>query len=261
MFRAWDKLEKVTLDQAAEELAAKGVPPELVAKFLGVTRSLLQICGSDTKTVFAELGKLFTNGTAQKAIADLLQISQYVAAMGVPQTNYQIWPLLARGLDCYTRPIFETVFTAVNFGSATGGGRFDGLVQQLGGPDLPASGSSFGLERIMDLMESVGLRPASSQTTEVFVTLFDPQDVALCTKTFEAAARLRTAGFAVEVYTGENPKLAKQPDIARKKSINLALILGPDELKQGKVAVKDLRNGQQMLVPLEEIAAYVGKVL
>lgn len=266
LFQAWDKIEKVDRSTVSEELAAVGISAELVKRFEEVTNVLLEISGLSANKVFAGFRKIFNSTEVEAALKDLEKIVAFVSAMGVPENSFRVWPLLARGLAYYTGPIFETVVETAGIGSITGGGRFDNLIEQMGGPDMPASGSSFGLERVMGVMEQVGLKPESSQTSQVFVTLFDQQDISLCQMSFEAAAALRSKGIAVEVYTGEGGKFGKQLDIANRKSIPLVLIIGPDEQKVGKVAIKDLRPtkriaGGQITVPLGEVAKQVSKLL
>ncbi len=266
LFRGWDKLEKIDRKTVEDELAADEISPELVERFREVTDVLLGISGSSADKVSAGIRKAFNSDEVEKALNELERIVGFVSAMGVPENNFRLWPLLARGLDYYTGPIFETVVETAGIGSITGGGRFDNLIQQMGGPDMPASGSSFGLERLMSVMEQVGLKPTSSQTTQVFITLFDQKDMTLCQKSFETAAILRDAGIAVEVFTGEGGKFGKQLDIANRKSIPLVLIVGPDESKAGTVAIKDLRStkrivGGQISVPLKEIAKQINLLL
>lgn len=266
LFRGWDKLEKVDRKTVESELASEGANPKQVEAFREATDALLAVSGSNADKVVAGIRQAFKSDGVDTALKDVEQIAAYVSAMGVPKNNFRLWPLLARGLDYYTGPIFETVVETAGIGSITGGGRFDNLIQQMGGPNMAASGSSFGLERVMGVMEQIGLKPTSSQTTQVFVTLFDQQDVPLCQKSFEAAAILRGADIAVEVYTGEGGKVGKQLDIANRKSIPLVIIIGPDESKVGKVAIKDLRStkriaGGQISVPLKEVAKQVSKLL
>ncbi|MDP3994244.1 MAG: histidine--tRNA ligase [bacterium] len=266
LFRGWDKMEKTDRKTVEAELIAEGIDSERVKRFGKVTDSLLAISGSSADKVFGIINKTFDSKKVLAEIKKLEEIVNYITAMGVPEEYFRVWPLLARGLDYYTGPIFETIVETAGIGSITGGGRFDNLIQQMGGPDMPASGSSFGLERVMGVMEQIGLKPKSSQTTQVFMTLFDQESLSLCETSFKVVAALRHKGVAVEVYTGEGQKMAKQLDIANRKSIPLVLILGPDEYKSGKVAIKDLRSikriaGGQISVPLGEIAKQIIKLL
>jgi histidyl-tRNA synthetase len=266
LFRGWDKLEKADRATVQQELEAIKVSPALVARFSEVTDKLLALSEKSSREILEGLRKEFKSPEVKTAVDLVEQLVGYISAMGVPDDCFQVWPLLARGLDYYTGPIFETVVLTSGIGSVTGGGRFDNLIETLGGPSMPASGSSFGLERLMEVMDQIGLKPGSSQTTQVFVTLFDMKDMALCQKSFELAATLRAAGFNVEVFTGEQSRIGKQLDVANRKKIPLVLILGSNELREGKVNIKDLREDKripegQMTVSWEDVTKQVSKLL
>ena len=293
LFRAWDKQEKFTLDQIRSEFAydlakinlrrrrEEGEDKEfdhavsLARKRLSVAfepaTALLSEVPDDTAKGLRAISKYFAKSPdVLNALGELGRLLDYIAAMGVPTKYYQFWPLLARGLDYYTGPIFETIVESSGIGSITGGGRFDNLIAQMGGPDMAASGSSFGLERVMEVMEQLSLKPKSTQPTQVFITLFDLNDPKLCQASFELAGRLRLAGLNVEVYTGEGQKLAKQLDIANRKCIPLVTILGTNELNDKMVTIKDLRRqktgkgmstSNQILVPLSKAVEQVHALL
>jgi len=146
-------------------------------------------------------------------------------------------------------------------GSITGGGRFDKLIADMGGPDLPASGSSFGLERVIDVMNQLGLSTSTNQTTQVFITIFDPNNQELCAKSFGVANLLRLDSIPVEIYTGNKSRLGQQFDVARRKNIPLVLVIGPDELTSDTVALKDLRTGNQQTVTSQDLSAKVKQLL
>lgn len=260
VFRGWDKLEKADRQSVREELKEVGIEKNLIQKFDSVTEKLLSLAGQKADTVLSGIGKVLPTKEVGDAIANIEQIVGFIASMAIPEEAYRIWPLLARGLDYYTGPIFETVVETAGIGSVTGGGRFDNLIAQMGGPDMPASGSSFGLERVMGVMEQLGLKPKSSQATVVFVTLFDLRNRELCKASFEVATALRLKDYPVEVYTGEVEKLSRQLEIADKKNIPFAVILGPDELRQNSVAIKDLRQGKgskQVTVSVNQVVSQI----
>src|SRR5690606_34342782 len=112
-------------------------------------------------SVDAKLSKVsswFRSQAVDAALEDFYQLINMVVAMGVSESQYTVNPLMARGLDYYTGPIFET-FVEGGTISITGGGRFDNLIEKMGGPDMPATGSSFGLERVLEKMEAYGITP------------------------------------------------------------------------------------------------------
>ena len=149
--------------------------------------------------------------------------------------------LLVRGLDYYNRTVFE--IKSNNLGSQNavcGGGRYDSLVKQLGGEDTPAVGWAMGMERLFSLIQ-----PVESQKLDGYIVCNFPADA------FELAQELRAQGLIVE-FDMANKKFSKQLEKASKVA-KFALILGEDEIKAGKVSVKNLDNSEQITVDRAEI--------
>lgn len=260
IFRAWDKLEKADRNEISLDLKTDGADRNLIRRFNRLTDKLQGTIGLSSSDTLTILGKIPNNDVRVEVIR-LQRLANDISSMGVPDENFIIWPLLARGLDYYTGPIFETTVNVKGIGSITGGGRFDKLISDMGGPDLPASGSSFGLERVMDVMTQLDINPQNSQTTKVFVTIFDPQNVELCKQNFAVASKLRLDNIPTEIYTGDNFKLRVQLDIARRKNVPLVLIIGPDELSVGNVTLKDLRTSTQVTLPIPDLSSKVNELL
>jgi len=261
IFRAWDKLEKADRAQIRQELRRDGADKNLVRRFDRATDKLLDTINQPNNQVLSSLVKFFPCEEVTVEVTRLEQLINAILSMGVPEESFSILPLLARGLDYYTGPIFETVVSVQGIGSITGGGRFDKLIADMGGPDLPASGSSFGLERVMEIMSLLGITPVTDQTTQVFITIFNPDDPSLCSQTFKTANSLRLDNIPVEIYTGCKSKLGEQIDIARRKSIPLVVIIGPDELQKNTVTLKDLRTGNQETLTTSDLTAKVKQLL
>jgi histidyl-tRNA synthetase len=262
ILRAWDKLDKTSLSDVFEyvvkEMERFGFDrAKLETSYKPVTEMLYALTNAPAENVLATLRENFKSQETLDAIDLVEQLIAQVRSLGVPVERFQFNPLLARGLGYYTGPIFETVVKEAGIGSISGGGRFDNLIEAMGGPSVPASGSSFGLDRIIVVMETLGLRPKSSQTTKVFVTIFDPDNGELTDMSLSIAKRLRESDVAVEVYSGKPAKLGKQIGIASKKMIRLAVVMGPDELAEGEITLKDLDNNSEERVGVNDI---VGKV-
>jgi len=167
-------------------------------------------------------------------------------------TPYRVEPRLVRGLDYYDRTLFEVKGTGGDLGAQNtlcGGGRYDGLVAQLGGPDTPAIGFAIGVERVLLAMAE----PEPSPTLDAFV-------VAAATELREEAAllarELRNAGLRVDADL-RGQSLKSQLRRADKSGARVALLLGPDELERGTVQVKDLVAHDQEDAPRDEVAARV----
>jgi histidyl-tRNA synthetase len=159
-------------------------------------------------------------------------------------------PTIARGLDYYTGIIYETTLTGVpEIGSVCSGGRFDNLVEALGGPSVPAVGTSIGVDRLYDGLAKLGVLKESKTNTEVLVTNFD---TASTPDYMRVVTALRKAGIASEIYY-ESSKIGKQIGFADKLGIPFVVLMGPDELSKGVGVIKTLTSGEQIEVPLADL--------
>ena len=146
--------------------------------------------------------KSFENAQPDEYLKEVLSI-----LAKLEMENVVFTPTLSRGLDYYTGPIFETVVKEPKIGSITGGGRYDNLLKDLGGPDLPATGTSFGLDRICDVIEENNLWENKLTNTKVLVSVFSNE---LLEESLITAKKLRDKGLNCEVYPDENIELGKQ---------------------------------------------------
>lgn len=151
---------------------------------------------------------------------------------------YRINPRLVRGLDYYNLTVFEWVTDKLGAqGTVCAGGRYDGLIEQLGGKAAPAVGFGLGIERILLLLETLGLGSAEPQV-DVYAVVPDPADLPRILPTLEA---LRAAGVAVQMHAGGG-SFKSQFKKADGSGARFALVFGGDELARGEVAVKPLRE-------------------
>jgi histidyl-tRNA synthetase len=170
---------------------------------------------------------------------------------------YEIAPRLVRGLDYYTRTTFE--FAAAGIDAAQnaigGGGRYDGLVEQLGGPPTPGIGFGSGIERILLACDAEGVFDVADATADVFVV-----DVVDGTHARDLSAELRAAGIATErAYDGRSMKAQmKRADAA---GARIALIVGGQEAAAGEITVRDLATGEQETIAAGDVVAHVAKRL
>lgn len=183
-------------------------------------------------------------------------VTSALAAAGIP---FEVDPLLVRGLDYYNRTVFEIVPVEDERAQGTigGGGRYDGLLEILGGQPTPAVGFGTGFERIILEMERSGVVYEEGTLAAVFVAHRGEGSSRVA---FALAGGLRRAGFAT--LLGEASRSFKaQLRSAETSGARAALILGDDELATGTVTVKDLAGGGQQRVPLGEAAAAVGTIV
>jgi len=166
---------------------------------------------------------------------------------------------MVRGLGYYTGPIFETVITEPNLGSISGGGRYDDLIGIFRKDSLPTTGTSFGLERILVLMDELNLYPAhiGGTVVDILVTVMDDS---LRMESTRLAGELREAGVNTELVM-DDKKLGKQIAHANKKGIPFVAILGDDEVKSGVVKVKKLATGDELTLARAEFVEQIQAIL
>ncbi len=254
LYRAIDKLDKIGPEGVREELEKNEIPPAAARQLI----DLIAIPGDDLEAVRARLtGFPAAAPLANEGIDELEELSRYLPEMGVGSKNVKIDFTMVRGLEYYTGPIYETIVTEPKIGSLTGGGRYDKLTGLFSGKYVPTTGTSLGLERIIDVMEELEMFPpeVGRTVTQVLVTVFDaerrPDSIRL-------ARQLRDIGYNTEVWLDVGG-LGKQLKYAAAKGIPFAVIVGPDEAAEGAATLRDLTSGEQVQVKQEELAEELGR--
>lgn len=166
---------------------------------------------------------------------------------------YEISPRLVRGLDYYTRTTFEFAADALPGAqnAVGGGGRYDGLVADLGGPDTPGIGFALGVDRTLLACDAEGVFPPPATAPDVFVV-----DVVDGTHALTVCEDLRAAGLAADrAYGGRSMKA--QMKAAGRSGARLAVIVGDDELATGRFTVRDLQRGEQTTVPRDDLVEHL----
>ncbi|HOV17062.1 MAG TPA: histidine--tRNA ligase [Candidatus Cloacimonadota bacterium] len=175
------------------------------------------------------------------------QVQKYLTEMEIPFT---LNPHIVRGLDYYTQTAFEFLNPVLGAQNAvSGGGRYDGLVEQIGGKPTPAVGIAGGFERLLLSLEKEGI--TISEPEKPFAALILSGEKAK-TEGIYLLAKLRRSGLFV-IYDPERETLSAQLKAAANQQAKFALIIGDDEVKSGKVTVKDLQTGKQQFCPKEEL--------
>jgi histidyl-tRNA synthetase len=190
---------------------------------------------------------------SSEAAAHFQAVQSLLTAVGIP---HRIDPLLVRGLDYYNRTVFEIVplHDARAQGTVGGGGRYDGLMELLGGPHTPAIGFGSGIERMLIEMERCEVLPMEQHTVDVFVV---HRGAGSNLAAVRLARTLRAGGVSAAV--GESARSMKsQMRTANSAGAAYAAIIGEDELASGNVVLKDLRSDDpQTSVPSDSVAAIV----
>ena len=182
------------------------------------------------------------------------QLQECLKAAGIP---YVVDSRIVRGLDYYTKPVFELI-THTPEGNLTvcGGGRYDNLVEELGGPSIPAAGFGMGIERLLMLLDSEGVQLPYPDTLDVFVTYMGQAKLAA----FRLVEELRAAGIKADMdHCGRS--LKAQFKFANKTGAPLTATLGEEELAQGVVKLRDMNTRQERIAPMAEVAEAIHEML
>jgi histidyl-tRNA synthetase len=227
-----DKLDKLPADEVKAELTGKGLDPQAADEMLNA------------------VGRI-------EPTDELNRIMELATNLGVPRENLEYSPTLARGLDYYTGMIFEIKLPIEGFsvGSFGGGGRYDNLIEQLSGLNMPAVGVGLGFDRMVEAALWLKLVPENYRSTQVMVTVFDDLTI---DASLSMATRLRQAGLRVEVYPNTNDPLGKQLQTAGQKQMPFVAIIGPDEAQNQTVTVKNMETGEQQNMLQVSVAEYIG---
>lgn len=178
---------------------------------------------------------------------------QVQSALRENGVSFEILPTIVRGLDYYNDTVFEVVTESLGESlSICGGGRYDGLISQLGGPDTPSVGVGMGVERILLSQIGQGLDVVADRPTAYVVAATEDGYPSVR----KIVAELRSAGLAVNWDIDER-KVKQQMKAANKAEAKYCLILGSDELTAGTIAVKEMSTGEQITVGQSEVGQWL----
>lgn len=194
-------------------------------------------------------------------LAELAAIDQALNSLGVSVERAAFDPSIVRGLEYYTGAVFEAELLlktkdekgrGVRFGSIGGGGRYDDLVARFTGEQVPATGFSFGVSRLISALRAAGRDLGDQTRGPVVVIAFTPDDMA---HYFAVVSELRNAGIAAEVYLG-SAGMKAQMKYADRRLAPAAIMLGGDEIAAGKVTIKDLDRGRMLATDVADNAEW-----
>ena len=258
VFRVLDKIEKIGIGKVKLELStgytdASGDPIRgvgLAQEQISIIEEFLAIKSKSRADVLQRLASFLAgiDGSLEE-LSIIEDISANLDALGYHSDRVAIDVSIARGLAYYTGPVFEAVLLdAPQFGSVFGGGRYDGLVARFGGREIPATGASMGVDRLLAALEHIGKAGQVKTAAEVLVTVMD-QD--LSRECMLVAFDLRRAGIRTEVDVS-GARLGKQLKRADKLGIPYAILLGSSEAERKVVTLKQMAVAQQRGAGIEE---------
>ncbi len=246
---AIDKLDKIGLDNVNAELASKGIPQEAIDKL----QPIILLSGSNEEKIATLKNVLTASETGLKGVEESEFILKTIAGLGI-QSEVELDLTLARGLNYYTGAIFEVKALDVQIGSISGGGRYDNLTGVFGMEGMSGVGISFGADRIYDVLNQLNLYPKEAVNgTQLLFVNFGEAEAAYV---LPVLAQVRAAGIRAEIYP-DAAKMKKQMSYANAKMVPFVAIVGENEMKEGKVMLKNMTSGEQSLVTPEELVAAI----
>ena len=256
IMRTVDKLDKIGAEKVKNILICDcGLTEpqaEEILKFIAIT-------GTNDQVVSALEGYTGRNEIFDQGLEELKAVTRNLAAFGVPEKNFAVDLTIARGLDYYTGTVYETtLLDHPEIGSVCSGGRYDNLAGYYIDKALPGVGISIGLTRLFYVLDEQGLiNPALSCA---------PADVLVLPMTADPAPAIamaevvRSEGLRVQFY-GEQKKFKQKMAYANKLGVPFVLLLGEDEISEGKCSVKNMLTGEQGKLEPQEAARYVKAAL
>ena len=246
---AIDKLDKIGLDNVNAELASKGIPQEAIDKL----QPIILLSGSNEEKLATLKNVLAASETGLKGVEESEFILKTIAGLGI-QSEVELDLTLARGLNYYTGAIFEVKALDVQIGSISGGGRYDNLTGVFGMEGMSGVGISFGADRIYDVLNQLDLYPKEAVNgTQLLFVNFGEAEAAYV---LPVLTQVRAAGIRAEIYP-DAAKMKKQMSYANAKMVPFVAIVGENEMKEGKVMLKNMTSGEQSLVTPEELVAAI----
>jgi histidyl-tRNA synthetase len=253
-YRTIDKIEKIGIDEVIKELGRRpdndldDSALSFSEEQCSLVNKFLHIRGLEPRDTLDKVEQLIGDKSQNgvDGIKELREIVSYLEQWHISSSNWTIDLSVARGLDYYTGPIFETYLTKLpEIGSVFSGGRFDGLSGRfIEGSNIPGVGASVGIDRLVAALQTLGKLDGGNTVTQVLVTVFSKE---MQFKSFETAQILRDMGIKTEVYIKNGP-LKEQISYGVAQQIPFILIIGPDELASDSVMLRNVRIKRQDLL-------------
>ena len=249
IMRTVDKLDKIGPEKVrallVETCGLTEDQAEEILKFIAIT-------GTNAQVLTALEGYAGRNEIFDLGLQELKAVTVNLAAFGVPEENFAVDLTIARGLDYYTGTVYETtLLDHPEIGSVCSGGRYDNLAGYYTDRQLPGVGISIGLTRLFYVLDEQGLlNPELPSAPADALVLPMTENIGAAISLAEA---LRSQGIRVQLY-GEQKKFKQKMSYADKLGVPYAVLLGDDELAQGKCSVKDMVTGEQQVLTPEEAA-------
>lgn len=252
-----DKLPKIGKDAVAKELIdVRKISSDNAQKILNIVDTNLYK-GKDNYQVIEQLNSTIgSTKIGSEGLTEIKQIFDYLSLSNVSKDIYCFDTSIARGLASYTGPVWEFEVIDGGVGSIAGCGRYDSLIgRYIGGRQIPATGGSFGIERICDILKDRKMLDSLQTNTIILVSLFSPE---MTQDGINLANLLRANNINTLLYPNPD-KLSKQFKYASDKKIPFVAVVGPDEAKSNQVTLKNMATGDQKTLASSEIIDFMLK--
>lgn len=210
-------------------------------------------CKVDAKQPAMATAPALTNYLSEASAKYFDKVKAYLDILGIP---YEVDPNLVRGLDYYNHTAFEIMITGDGFGSITtlcGGGRYNGLVEDIGGPESPGIGFAMSIERLLLALEAKGIELETNDALDLYIVAMDD---AAKLKAVELANSFRSQGISTELDYADR-KMKAQMKAADRANAKFVIVLGDNELQEQAVNVKEMATGEQQKVAFNDLANYL----
>ncbi len=256
IMRTVDKLEKIGADKVRAILTDDvGLSNEQAFEIL----RFIAIHGTNDEVLTALQAYRGRNETFDAGLDELSAVVRHLAAFGVPQANFAVDLTIARGLDYYTGTVYETaLLDHPEIGSVCSGGRYDNLAAYYTDRALPGVGISIGLTRLFYVLGEQGMLNPNVPTAPADALVLPMTDD--LGPAVELATALRARGIRTQLYT-EAKKFKAKMSYADKLGVPFVLLLGEDELREGVVACKNMKTGEQQKLSADEAAEHIAAFL
>ena len=255
IMRIVDKLDKVGAEKVGLMLYDElGISQDHV----GDIQAFISIKGTNEEVLTALEEYRGRNELFDTGLSELNTVVKYLAAFGVPAENFAVDLTIARGLDYYTGTVYETtLLDHPEIGSVCSGGRYDNLAGYYTEKALPGVGISIGLTRLFYVLDEQGLLNPELPSAPADALVLPMGDIA---PAITLAEELRSTGLRVQLY-GEQKKFKQKMAYANKLGVPFAVLLGEDEIAEGKCSVKNMVTGEQVKLTPAEAAEHIRSTL
>ena len=243
---AMDKIDKIGPEKVYEEMRAKGISDDAIT----MIEPFMNLQGNSTDAKMNCLREFVgESAIGNKGMLEVEKVFNYLSKLDI-KNEVELDLTLARGLNYYTGAIIEVVANDVKMGSICGGGRYDDLTGIFGLKDVSGVGISFGADRIYDVLTELdGFPKTALKGTELMIVNFGKDEELFAIK---ALQQFRAAGIRTELFP-ESAKMKKQMTYANNQAIPYVILAGDREIESGKLTLKNMENGEQESLTIEEI--------